>query len=111
VIAVSVLLAGSVPGRVLAYCGLHSIAIYLAFTVFMGPTRVLMLKAGGAEAPVLVALAATLAGVVGSLAMRRLVAQTPLSFLFTRPKAFRLASARPETPRNRGTRGVIEAAE
>jgi len=111
VIAVSVLLAGSLPGRVLAYCGLHSIAIYLAFTVFMGPTRVLMLKAGGAEAPVLVALAATLAGVVGSLAMRRLVARTPLSFLFTRPKAFRLGAVRAESQKSQGVRGAIEAAE
>jgi uncharacterized membrane protein YcfT len=111
VIAASVLLAGSLPGRVLAYCGLHSIAIYLAFTVFMGPTRVLMLKLGGAEAPVLVALAATLAGVVGSLVMRRLVAPTPLSFLFTRPKAFRLASSRPESQQNPGSRGIVEAAE
>jgi uncharacterized membrane protein YcfT len=115
VIAVSVLLTneaksafGSI-GRALVYCGMHSIAIYLAFTVFMGPTRVVLLKAGGAEIPVMVALAATLAGVLGSLAMRRAVAGTALSFLFTRPNAFRLVAR--SSPVRAGCRNVVEAAE
>jgi uncharacterized membrane protein YcfT len=110
VIAASVLLASTLSGRMLAYCGLHSIAIYLAFTVFMGPTRVLLLKLGGAEVPALVALAATLAGVVGSLVMRRAVARTPLSFLFTRPQSFRLA-ATSEIKGKRVLQGKLEAAE
>jgi uncharacterized membrane protein YcfT len=111
VIATSVLLTRALPGRLLAYCGMHSIAIYLAFTVFMGPTRVLLLKLGGAEAPVFVALAATLAGVVGSLLMRRAVAQTPLSVLFTRPRSFRLSAPRGEIPKSRAPQAVAEAAE
>jgi uncharacterized membrane protein YcfT len=111
VIAASVLLTRAAPGRVLAYCGLNSIAIYLAFTVFMGPTRVLLLKVGGASAPELVALAATLAGVVGSLVLRRAVQHTPLSFLFTRPKSFRLSSARGEIPKSRASQGLAGAAE
>lgn len=115
VIAISVLLTNGVEGafgtigRGLVYCGMHSIAIYLAFTVFMGPTRVVLLKAGGAEFPVIVALAATLAGVLGSLAMRRAVAGTPLAFLFTRPGAFRLGTGL--SPVKTGCRNVVEAAE
>ncbi len=42
--ALSVVLTGTASGRVLGYCGLHSIAIYLAFTLFMGPVRVVALK-------------------------------------------------------------------
>ncbi len=38
VVAFSVLFTYRLPGRVLCfYCGRNSIAIYLAFTLFMGP--------------------------------------------------------------------------
>jgi uncharacterized membrane protein YcfT len=92
VIALSVALVGTAPGHVLGYCGLHSIAIYLAFTVFMGPVRVVALKLTGGEYGALVALAATLAGVAGSLLLRRLVEGTALGFLFKRPDRFKIAS-------------------
>src|SRR5262249_20256457 len=82
VIAFSVLIRRSAPGEVLAYCGRNSIAFYLAFTIFMAPTRVLLLKFATGFAPEIVALVATAAGVVGPLALRRLVVDTPLSFLF-----------------------------
>lgn len=104
VIALSVVLVSSVPGSVLAYCGRHSIAIYLAFTVFMGPVRIVGLKLTGGEHAALVALAATLAGVTGSLLLRRLVEGTPLAFLFTRPERFKLVRKDSEDALPRETR-------
>ncbi len=90
VIAFSVLIRRSAAGEVLAYCGRNSIAVYLAFTLFMAPTRLLLLKFAPGLAPELVALAATVTGVIGPLVMRRLVVDTPVSFLFVRPQIFRL---------------------
>src|SRR5437764_637285 len=76
-------------GRALAYCGQHSIVIYLAFALFMGPTRALLLKL--AVLPLdAVALTVTTVGVLGALALRHLVRDTRLSFLFVRPAAFKL---------------------
>jgi uncharacterized membrane protein YcfT len=95
VVALSVALVGTAPGRMLAYCGLHSIAVYLAFTVFMGPVRVVGLKLTGGDHAALIALAATLAGVAGSLLLRRMVEGTPLGFLFTRPDRFKIAAKKP----------------
>ncbi len=100
VIAFSVLIRRSAAGEVLAYCGRNSIAIYLAFTLFMGPTRVLLLKFASGLAPEIAALLSTAAGVIGPLALRRLVVGTPASFLFIRPDRFRLVrsgSARTRT--------------
>jgi uncharacterized membrane protein YcfT len=95
VVALSVILTGTASGRVLGYCGLHSIAIYLAFTLFMGPVRAVALKITDGEHGALVALAATFAGVAGSLILRRLVQGTPLGFLFTRPDRFKIVSGKP----------------
>lgn len=101
VIAFAVLASEHLPGRVLAYCGRNSIAVYLAFTVFMGPARIVALKLAGGEAATAIALLSTLAGVAGALALAWLVKGTWAGFLFTRPALFRLApragsaSARP----------------
>jgi uncharacterized membrane protein YcfT len=67
VIAFSVLLARGGWGRALAYCGRNSIVIYLAFAVFMGPTRVLLVKLLGANHADATALAVTAAGPTGRL--------------------------------------------
>jgi uncharacterized membrane protein YcfT len=91
VIAFSVLVTSTLPGRVLGTCGRNSIAVYLAFTVFMGPARLVLLKLTGGDAATTVALLSTFAGVAGALAMQRLVKGTWAGFLFTRPAAFRLA--------------------
>jgi uncharacterized membrane protein YcfT len=91
VIAVSVLLARSGWAGWLVYCGRNSIVIYLAFAVFMGPTRALLLQllpVLGADA---VALLVTLAGVLGALALFWGVHDTPCRFLFVRPETFKLA--------------------
>lgn len=91
VIAFAVLVNEGVVGQVLAYCGRNSIAVYLAFTVFMGPARIVLLKLTGGEAATAVALASTFAGVAGALALAWLVKGTRAGFLFTRPALFRLA--------------------
>jgi uncharacterized membrane protein YcfT len=92
VIALSVLLARSGWGDALAYCGRNSIVIYLAFAVFMGPTRVLLLKVAPLWLADVTALAVTAAGVIGALLLFLLVRNTWARFLFVRPDAFRLAA-------------------
>ncbi len=93
VIAFSVLLARSGLGGALAYCGRNSIVIYLAFAVFMGPTRVLLLKLAPLGLADATALAVTAAGVLGALSLFWLVRNTPARFLFVRPDAFKLVGA------------------
>jgi len=92
VIAFSVLAVRSMPGQMLAYCGRNSIAVYLAFTVFMGPVRIVLLKLTGSDWGAGIALAAALAGIAGALILQWMVKGTWAGFLFTRPQAFRLTS-------------------
>ena len=94
VIAFSVLVTATWFGRALAYSGANSIAVYLAFTVFMGPARIVLLKLTGGDYATAVALASTLAGIVGALALASAVKGTWAGFLFTRPARFRLAAGR-----------------
>lgn len=94
VIAFSVLVTQRTAGDVLAYCGRNSIAVYLAFTVFMGPVRIVLLKLTGGEAAAAIALLSALAGIVGALALQWAVKGTWAGFLFTRPDAFRLTPRR-----------------
>jgi uncharacterized membrane protein YcfT len=96
VIAFSVLVTSSAGGGLLAYCGRNSIAVYLAFTVFMGPIRIVLLKLSGGEAATAVALASALAGISGALALQWAVKGTWAGFLFTRPAMFRLKPRRVE---------------
>jgi uncharacterized membrane protein YcfT len=93
VIAFSVLLTRSGWGGALAYCGRNSIVIYLAFAVFMGPTRVLLLKVAPLWLIDVTALAVTAAGVMGALCLFWAVRNTRARFLFVRPDAFKLAPA------------------
>lgn len=90
VIAFSVLVTQRAVGQALAYCGRNSIAVYLAFTLFMGPARIVLLKLTGGEAGAAVALASAFAGVAGALVLNWMVKGTPADFLFRRPDAFRL---------------------
>jgi len=98
IIGFSVLVVGSQIGSVLGYCGRNSIAVYLAFTVFMGPARIVLLKLTGGEAASAVALLSAFAGAAGALALQWLVKDTRAAFLFTRPAAFRLAPRRDARP-------------
>lgn len=95
VIAISVMLTRSGLASQLAYCGRNSIVIYLAFTLFMGPTRQVLLKFAGGLPGEVIALAAMAAGVIGSLVLHAMVRNTRLSFLFERPSAFKLTKAKP----------------
>ncbi|TMJ72305.1 MAG: acyltransferase [Alphaproteobacteria bacterium] len=95
VITSSVLLARSGRGRALAYCGRHSIVIYLAFPLFIGPTRVLLLKVLPMWLADMAALVTTAAGVIGALLLFRLVRDTPMGFLFVRPKIVASITSQP----------------
>ena len=92
VIAFSVVITGNRLGAALAYCGRHSIAIYLAFTLFMAPVRSVLVKLLGMGLLDAVALATMAASIGGALVLRWGVSRTPLAFLFVRPAAFRLAA-------------------
>ncbi len=94
VIAFSVLAGSSLAGRVLGYCGHHSIAIYLAFPLFMGPARIVALKLGDTLPGWSVALASASAGVLGALLLAHIVSGTRLAFLFERPAQVRLDAVR-----------------
>jgi uncharacterized membrane protein YcfT len=94
VIAFSVAVTHRFAGQVLAYCGRNSIAVYLAFPLFMGPVRIVLLKLAGADAATAIAVTSALAGVVGALAMQWAFKGTRLDFLFTRPSLFRLQPRR-----------------
>ncbi|WP_439544205.1 acyltransferase family protein [Hyphomicrobium sp.] len=98
VIAFSVAITHRYAGQVLAYCGRNSIAVYLAFPLFMGPVRIVLLKLAGTDAATAIAVASALAGVVGALAMQWAFKGTRASFLFTRPAMFRLQPRRDAGP-------------
>ena len=85
VIAVSILLSKVEWGNALRYCGEKSIVIYLAFSVPMAATRIVLLKTGWISDLGLVSLLVTFAGLLGALLMYWTVRHTPLSFLFVRP--------------------------
>lgn len=98
VIAFSVALAGTLPGQTLRYLGRQSIVVYLAFAIFMAVARQVTLKLDGrfdlGLSVDVVSLAALSAGIIGPLVLARLVRFTPLSFLFSRPDAFKWKTAR-----------------
>lgn len=90
VITAGVLLFRSCRAGALRYCGENSIVIYLAFVLFMAPTRILLLRSGVIGDPGLVALAVTAASAAGPLILFRITSGTRLRFLFIRPAMFRL---------------------
>jgi uncharacterized membrane protein YcfT len=90
VITAGVLLLRSRWASALRYCGENSIVIYLAFVLFMAPSRILLIKLGLITDPGLVALAVAAASVAGPLILFRITRVTPLRFLFIRPAMFRL---------------------
>ena len=96
VIASSVLLARGPLGSGIAYCGRHSIAIYLAFTLFMAPVRSLLLRALGAQSADIIAVIVACASIGGALLLQRLLVDTPLRALFVRPGWCRLGARPPQ---------------
>jgi uncharacterized membrane protein YcfT len=69
----------------LRYCGENSIIIYLAFSLFMAATRVVLLRLGQPADLGLVSLICTAAAVIGPLMLFWAVRGTPVSILFKRP--------------------------
>jgi uncharacterized membrane protein YcfT len=85
VVTAGVLLSKTSAAAALRYCGENSIVIYLAFSLFMSATRIILLKLGQPADLGLVSLICTAAGIIGPLMLFWLVRGAPLSFLFTRP--------------------------
>ena len=102
VITIAVLLTKAAGCDSIRYCGQNSIVIYLAFFLPMAASRTLLLKFAPSLDIGVVALLVTATGVIGALVMWWVLRKTPLSFLYTRPAAFRLE------PRGRM---VLQAAE
>ncbi|MDA7946140.1 MAG: acyltransferase family protein [Hyphomicrobiaceae bacterium] len=90
IVAASVLLTRVSWGEALRYCGENSIVIYLAFTIPMAATRMVLLKLGLIPDLGTVSLLVTIAGLTGALILHWIVRNTPLAFLFVRPRWARL---------------------
>jgi uncharacterized membrane protein YcfT len=93
VVATGVLLSKFRLADALRYCGENSIVIYLAFFLFMAAARSLLLKLDIVSDLGLISLLVTAAGIIGPLMLFWMVRNSPLAFLFRRPKAFRLKPA------------------
>lgn len=77
--------------RPLAYCGRHSIVIYLAFYIPLVVTHKVIEKTGVVTDVGWQSLIATAGGVLGALMLYWVVRETRLRFLFERPKWLSLA--------------------
>jgi uncharacterized membrane protein YcfT len=84
VIAISVLISPLSFARGIAYCGAHSIVVYLAFYIPLTATRKALSVAGVSD-PGSIAAISTAGGVLGALAMYWAVRRSRLRFLFERP--------------------------
>ena len=90
VVTSGVLLSKFSFAEALRYCGENSIVIYLAFTLFMSATRIILLKLGQPADLGIVSLLCTAAGITGPLVLFWAVRATPLRLLFKRPVWARL---------------------
>ena len=99
VIAAAALLARVGRWRWLAYCGRHSLTIYLSFFLPMAATRMLLLKTGWIADVGLMLAVITGAAITGPLALRALIRGTPLAFLYERPTWARLGDRPAQTTR------------
>jgi uncharacterized membrane protein YcfT len=90
VVTLGVLLMRSGLVGALRYCGENSIVIYLAFVLFMAPSRILLIKTGLISDAGVLALIVTTLAVAGPLCLFCAVRSTWLRFLFVRPALFRL---------------------
>lgn len=69
----------------LAFCGRHSLAIYLAFVIPMSASRSLLVGKLGVAQPDIVMAAVLVCAILFPLILERLVQRGPLQFLFIRP--------------------------
>jgi uncharacterized membrane protein YcfT len=77
----------------LTFVGKHSLSIFLSFFLPMAATRMALVKLGFENGDV-ITLIATAIAVISPIVAYRIVANTPLDFLFTRPDMFRLTAPR-----------------
>jgi uncharacterized membrane protein YcfT len=95
VIAFAILLMKLGASAALRLCGANTLPIYLSFFVFMAASRAMLLQFVSEMDLALVSLIVTATGVVGPLALYWITRKIGGSFLFTRPAAFRLSTAKP----------------
>ena len=94
VVAVAALLAKTRIFEVLRYAGENSIVVYLAFFLPMVATRTILLKTGLIHDLGTISLIVTVVAASTPLLLHMLVRKTWASFLFERPKMFRLNTSR-----------------
>jgi uncharacterized membrane protein YcfT len=85
VVTAGIILSKTSFAEFLRYCGENSIIIYLAFSLFMAATRVVLLRLGQPADLGIVSLMCTAAGIIGPLMLFWTVRGTPIGFLFKRP--------------------------
>jgi uncharacterized membrane protein YcfT len=99
VVAVSALLRKTPLAAPFAYCGRHSLVVYVGFLIPLTITHKLLAYTGWVADAGWMALIGSAGGVGGALAAHWLVKGTRLAFLFERPERFRLAP--PARPRRK----------
>lgn len=85
ILAVAVLIENSRAFGWLAYCGKHSLAIYLAFVIPMSASRSFLIGAANVTDPDILMVLVLAMAIVVPLVLERAVRSTPLRFLFSRP--------------------------
>ena len=99
VIAGAVLLARFGAMGWLAYCGRHSLVIYLSFFLPMAASRVALIKLGWISDVGALSLVVAAAAVGGPLLLDRLTRGGPFAFLYTRPAWARIEPPKSAFPR------------
>lgn len=95
VVNASALLTMTPAAKVLRYLGENSIVIYLGFFLGMVPARILLLKSGLIDDIGTISLLVTLVAILVPVLLHRLVKDTGLRFLFSRPAVFHLEQPHP----------------
>lgn len=78
----------------LAYCGRHTLPIYLAFVIPMAAAREALTATGLVRQPDLILAIVLVLAIAGPLVLERLVRNGPFAFLFRRPDWARLEAVR-----------------
>ena len=97
VVTLSALLARTNWLPWLAYCGQHSLVIYLSFFVPMAATRLLLVRTGWVTDVGWMSLIVTVVAIVAPIMLDAITRDTPLAFLYRRPAWARLDASRKKT--------------
>ena len=85
VVAVAALMSRAGVAPWLAYCGRHSLIIYLAFSIPMAATRIILLQTSLVASVGWVSVIVAVVAIVAPLVAERTLRDTRLSFFFHRP--------------------------